>query len=316
MRRPALLLALACAAAMAAGCGVGAGGEEGGAGDVTLTVTRDFGAETMGDPATSGVREGDTIMRLLQRDFSVETRYGGGFVQEIDGVSGGQEGGRRVDWFYYVNGIEADSGATARRVSPGDRIWWDHHDWTAAMRIPAVVGSFPEPFLSGQDGKRIPLKLVCLGDGGESCDEVQTRLENAGVKVGGRSVIEQSAGHQTLRILVGTWADVRRDLSARQLESGPAASGVFVRPDRAGTRFELLDAGGDVVRELGAGSGLIAATRVVDQQPTWLVTGTDTVGVAAAAAALTEDELADRFAVAVESGRGIPLPVGRPRESP
>jgi hypothetical protein len=314
MKRLALLLALAGAALAAAGCGVGAG-EEGG-GDATLTVTRDFGAEPMGDPVTGGVREGDTIMRLLQRDFSVETRYGGGFVQEIDGVSGGQEGGRRVDWFYYVNGIEADSGATARPVSPGDRIWWDHHDWSAAMRVPAVVGSFPEPFLSGQDGKRIPLKLVCLGDGGESCDEVQTRLESAGVKVGGRSVIEQSAGQETLRILVGTWADVRKDLSARQLESGPAASGVFVRPDRAGTTFALLDGGGDVVRELGAGSGLIAATRVEAQQPTWLVTGTDTVGVAAAAAALTEEELADRFAVAVEGGRGIALPVGRPQESP
>ena len=55
-------------------------------------------------------------MRLLQRKYDVKTRYGGGFVQEIDGVAGGREDGRRVDWFYYVNGIEATVGAAERRV--------------------------------------------------------------------------------------------------------------------------------------------------------------------------------------------------------
>jgi hypothetical protein len=100
-------------------------------------------------------------MRVLTRNFDVKTRYGGGFVQQIGGIAGGREGGRRVDWFYYVNGIEASTGANERRVTAGDRIWWDRHDWGAAMRIPAVVGSFPEPFLSGQNGKRLPVRLDC-----------------------------------------------------------------------------------------------------------------------------------------------------------
>lgn len=312
-RRLALLLALIAAVA-AGGCGVGSGEVQ--PGEATLTVTRNFGTEPLGEPAAGKVREGDTIMRLLQRDFQVETRYGGGFVQEIDGVAGGRQSGRRVDWFYYVNGIEADTGATSRRVMPGDRVWWDHRDWSAAMRIPAVVGSFPEPFLSGQGGKRIPVRMVCVGEGGKACDEVQTRLEDAGVTVGGRSVIQQSAGEEVLRILVGTWKDLRQDVSARQLEAGPAASGVFARPDRAGTRFELLDARGTGVRTLGPGGGLIAATRVRAQQPTWLVTGIDAVGVAAAAAALTEDQLGDHFALAVEAGRGVALPIAVAPEVP
>ena len=313
-RRLVTLLAVACAVLAAGGCGLGAGEEQ--PGEVTLTVTSNFGAEPLGEPTTGGAREGDTVMRLLQREYQVETRYGGGFVQEIDGVAGGRAGGRRVDWFYYVNGIEADRGATSRPVAAGDRVWWDHHDWSAAMRIPAVVGSFPEPFLSGVGGKRLPVRLVCAGEGGAACDEVQTRLEEAGVKVGGRSVIEQSAGEEVLRVLVGTWRDLRRDVSARQLEEGPAASGVYARPDSAGTRIELLDPSGDVARTLGPGGGLVAATRLRAQQPTWLVTGTDTVGVAAAAAALTEEELADRFALAVEAGRGVGLPVGDPQGLP
>ena len=88
-------------------------------------------------------------MRLLQRSFDVETGSGGGFVQQIDGVAGGRRAGRPVDWFYYVNGIEARVGAAERRINPGDRVWWDHHDWGVTLRIPAVVGAFPEPFLSG-----------------------------------------------------------------------------------------------------------------------------------------------------------------------
>jgi hypothetical protein len=39
------------------------------------------------------------------------------------------------------------------------------------------------------------------------------------------------------------------------------------------------------------------------------VTGTDDVGVAAAAAALQEDRLQNTFALAIEAGKGVPLPV-------
>ena len=111
-------------------------------------------------------------MRVLQGAYDVETRYGGGFVQEIDGVAGGRVDGRRADWFYYVNGIEAPIGAAERRLSAGERVWWDHHAWEAAQRIPAVVGSFPEPFATGLEGKRFPVRLVCAGDAERSCDEV------------------------------------------------------------------------------------------------------------------------------------------------
>ena len=302
-------------AAAASGCGLGAGEKT--ASEGSVTVTRDFGAEPIGRKSVSGVSESDTVMRLLQRDFEVETRYGGNFVQEIDGVAGGREGGRRVDWFYYVNGIEAGTGAAERRVEPGDRIWWDHHDWGGAMRIPAVVGSFPEPFVSGNGGRKLPVRLVCLGDGGDAaCDEVETRLRDAGVTDTARSVLEQSAGREVLRVLVGPWSQIRRDTAARKLESGPAESGVFARPTRTGDRIDLLGEHGRVGRSLGPGGGLLAATRIEAQQPTWIVTGVDAAGVSAAAAALTGDELQDHFAIAIEKGRTVPLPVIDRAEEP
>jgi hypothetical protein len=292
-----------------AGCGFGAGDQTG---DVTLTVTRDYGETVLhegADDQKQPVSEGDTVMRILERSYDVRTRFGGGFVQAIDGVAGGHEDGRRADWFYYVNGIEAPVGAAERRLKVGERVWWDHHQWEAAQRVPAVVGSFPEPFKSGSEGKRFPVRLVCQADDDRSCDEVQTRLEDAGIKGVSRATLEQSGGQEVLRVIVGTWADVRRDPVARSLEHGPGASGVFARPTSTGDAIVLLDADGRPVRTLRGASGLVAATSTEAQAPTWIVTGTDDVGLAAAAAALTDERLEQHFALAIDSGQDVPLPV-------
>jgi hypothetical protein len=112
-----------------------------------------------------------------------------------------------------------------------------------------------------------------------------------------------------LRLLVGPWSAIRLDPAARRLEGGPKVSGVYALPSPKGDHIALLDPTGRKVRSLGPGSGLVAATRFLDQQPTWVVTGSDAVGVDAAAAALDETRLKDHFAVAIENGSGIPLPL-------
>ena len=80
----------------------------------------------------AGQRDGHALPAA--RSFSVQTRYGGGFVQAINGRPAAARVGRRVDWFYYVNGVEARKGAAARQLHRGDRVWWDRHDWSAAQR--------------------------------------------------------------------------------------------------------------------------------------------------------------------------------------
>jgi len=310
MRRAALIL---LCAVLVGGCGLGAGeSEEGGA---TLTVTRDFGTRDVGTGAADPIPGGETVMRMLHRDFEVETRYGGGFVQQINGIAGGREDGRPVDWFYYVNGILADNGATARKLAPGDDIWWDHHDWGGSADVRAVVGAFPEPFESGTGGKRLPVRLDCAADAADACDEVAARLAEAGVKAG-RSAAGSFGGEGVLRVKVGVWADLRADAAVRQLEEGPKASGVYARPNAAGDRLELLDPAGGTVRTIGPGSGLVAATALGGEAPTWIVTGTDEVGLAAAAAQLEEASLKERFAIAVERGRPTALPLQPPPEAP
>src|SRR5437588_5799701 len=100
-RRIRTALAAVALAAGAGGCGLGRGP---GTSNVTLTVTRDFGSSKVATITRSKVPGSETVMRMLERSFRVSTRYGGGFIESIDGLSGTSE---RRDWFYYVNGIEA-----------------------------------------------------------------------------------------------------------------------------------------------------------------------------------------------------------------
>jgi uncharacterized protein DUF4430 len=310
--RPNRLLALAAAALLAAtvaSCGFGAGATPTG---THLLVTTDFGQRGLVEtdqPKTGG---SDTVMRLLERNAGkVAKRYGGGFVQSIDGRSGGTRGGRPVDWFYYVNGVEADKGATSERVRQGERIWWDLHDWGTAMRIPAVVGQFPEPFVHGVAGRKLPTRVECEQLRDDACRAVRDKLVALDVPAA-TGTIARSFVQDTLRVLVGRWQIVRDDPTVGLISKGPQDSGVFVKPSADGRSFAVLDPRGRPVRTLGPGTGLIAAVKTEDEQPVWVVTGTDAAGVSAAIDAFSEGALDGRFAIAISGGRTIPLPeVGR-----
>ena len=137
--------ALAAALAVLTGCG-GAPRAEGTA---TLWVTRDEGRKVL---LVADVPAGLTALQALDREADVETRYGGRYVNAINGVAGSLSAGR--DWFYFVNGYEGDRGAAEYRLRDGDVEWWDFRSWRTRQRQPFVVGAFPEPFAHGFDGRR------------------------------------------------------------------------------------------------------------------------------------------------------------------
>jgi hypothetical protein len=301
VRRAAVLtLALALA-----GCGFGPGttSDDDGA---QLHVTRDFGRTQLASGTLERVRASDTVMRFLQHNAKTTTRYGGGFVQSIEGLSGSGAGGRR-DWFYFVNGVEAPTGAADRALKPGDVVQWDLRKWQATPRVPAIVGAFPEPFLHGQEGKHYPTRVEC-SPSTKACTTVQEKLGDAGVPVGAGSIGAEARGG-VLRIQVGTWADLRKLQDVEMLEQGPRASGVYVRFADEGKRLELLDAGGQTARTAPPGTGLVAAVLPSKQQPLWVVTGVDEAGVQRAAALLDSAKLRNAYAVAALPSGPVRLPV-------
>src|SRR5690348_8054525 len=149
-RGTAVATALLLVALAAAGCGLGPGAD---VGSVELTVTREFGREAVLQRSLE-VKESDTVMRALEANADVETRFGGGFVHSIDGVAEGERGGDPYDWFFYVDGVESPIGAAEYDLHGGERVWWDYRDWAATNHVPAVVGSWPAPFEDGRSEER------------------------------------------------------------------------------------------------------------------------------------------------------------------
>jgi hypothetical protein len=198
-------LALAALGAVAlAGCSSATSGS----GRATVWVTRDRGAIVL---HIAKVPAGLTAMQGLERVARVGTRYGGRYVRSVDGVG---EHGRRA-WFYYVNGYLADRSAAEYRLRTGDVEWWDFRSWRDPAQDPVVVGSFPEPFLHGYDGKRRPAVVV-------ASDPAIARV-------------------------------VARRLDARLVTVGealpPAANVLYFAPNAHATRFEVK------LRRPGAGPG-------------------------------------------------------------
>jgi len=334
-RGTAVASALLCAALAAAGCGLGPGAD---VGSVGLTVTREFGAMPVLERSLAA-KESDTVMRVLEGEAEIETRFGGGFVHAIDGVAERRQGGRPYDWFFFVDGVESPIGAAEYELEGGERIWWDYHDWSTTNHVPAVVGSWPAPFEQGVGDKRYPVVVECAEgsrgsfrtydvqkeprDGG-ACDLTLRALEREGVKVAS-GVDASSEQEKAIRVLVGPWQQLRTDPAAKLIEAGPAESGVFanfeagVRPfgeiDPERTNADgvyglvALDEGGEPARRLGPDAGLVAATSRYGGPPVWLVTGGTATAVRAAAAALDAAHLRDHYAVAIEDGKTTPLPL-------
>jgi hypothetical protein len=296
---------LLCGAAIgAAGCGLGAGA---GVGTVDLTVTREFGAVKVSE-SSGEANESDTVMRFLEGQDEIATRYGGGYVKSIDGVAESEHGGHPYDWFFYVNGVESPIGAAEVSLEGGERVWWDYRDWSATDHVPAVVGSWPAPFTTGWEG-HAPVVVVECDGGGAACGEVATALAGEGVK------LASGSPKGAIRVLVGPWEKVRFDPAAALLEKGPGESGVFAEfaaasgSSAGGWDLVGLDENGKKARDFGAGTGLVAATRHYEGPPVWVVTGGRAAAVKAAAGSLTAADLRDRYAVASEAGKVTPLPL-------
>jgi hypothetical protein len=295
-RGSAVAIALLSAALAAAGCGLGPGAD---VGSVELTVTREFGTVPVLRHSLEA-KESDTVMRALEASADVETRFGGGFVHAIDGVAEGERDGDPYDWFFFVDGVESPVGAAEVGLEKGERMWWDYRDWSATNHVPAVVGSWPAPFVSGVAGKPYPVVLECDG-GGSACATARSALQGEGVK------LSSGPAKGAIRVLVGPWEQLRQDPAARLLEAGPSESGIYA--DFEASELVALDEDGDPGRSFGADAGLVAATSRFGGPPVWLVTGTTTTAARAAADALDAQHLRDHYAVAIEGGKATPLPV-------
>ena len=188
-------LAAVAAVALLAGCGGG------GHGQATVWITRDQGKTVL---LVKRVPAGETAMQALDRSAKIDTRYGGRFVESINGLAGSVSS--RHDWFYFVNGIEGTRGAVDYRLRSGDVEWWDYRDWgRVGQNVTVVVGAFPEPFVHGYGGKVRPAVVVGSGPGAQLLAKL----------VHGHVAAQAPSGANVLRLVSGP-----ARFTARTLPSG------------------------------------------------------------------------------------------------
>ena len=91
-------------------------------------------------------------MRALASESDVKTRYGGRYVQAVNGIDGSLR--QQRDWFWFVNGYEGDRSAASYKLHDGDVAWFDYRAWEREGEARVVVGAFPEPFVHGYAGRK------------------------------------------------------------------------------------------------------------------------------------------------------------------
>jgi len=106
-------------------------------------VTTDRGAHVV---FSGPVPAGSDGIRTVQSTLKVTTRYGGRYLQSVNGIAGSLTHQR--DWFFFVNGTEGDRSAAEVTIHSGDVLWWDYRSWNGAtMHVAVVAGAYPKPFL-------------------------------------------------------------------------------------------------------------------------------------------------------------------------
>ncbi len=277
--------ALVCAAA-AGGCGVRprrrARRARPSSGSPASSAPIPMVTATLDDPT-----ESDTVVRLLDSSADIETSYGGNFVDSIDGYRRQHRPAAATRTGSSSSTATTPTSAPARRRSaPGDRIWWDYRYWSAAYRVPAVVGSWPEPFLHGYEGGSPGDGRPVPGGPTHLRRRSSAALEDEGVDAALERLAAPEPSPDELRILVGPWDAVRADRGRAPDRGGTGAERrlrelrVAVRAATTADRRRRRRPRGRAPRR----AGLIAAVRDGDDQPTWLVTGTDETAAAGAAA--------------------------------
>jgi hypothetical protein len=282
-------LALALAGLALGGCGLAVGAAPTG---VTLLVTSEFGAHVLQRESGLHAHEGETLASLESRLHA---------SPESEAQAGSQ--------VLYVNGVQAAKGAKLTRLYPGDHVWVDTHDVSQAPSTPAViVGAFPEPFLNGIEGKRLPVRVECTSVSGEACTRVTASLRRVEVPAA-ITAVGSGGAPETLRVIVGPWGRIDGDIEARRIAQGPRTSGVYARFSTSARELTLLDPAGRAVRTLAGAAGLIAATQGSKEAPVWVVTGTDEAGVQIAARSFDGPALEGHFALALEAAGEVALPI-------
>jgi hypothetical protein len=282
----------------------------------TLVITTDFGKSLVLEE-TVEIGEETSALAALQEVALVETKYGGGFVQSINGIDSEYEGTskQKKDWLFYINGISVRVGAAGYILQTQDVEHWDFRDWSFRQYVPAIIGDFPEPFSHGYKGKVFPTVVTYQDGWEEEAGQIAELLAELGVRdVTYRSLAglsPEKKGTSNL-ILLGD----SEFAPIQELNEPWHRIGFYCHFED--NLLQTFNAVGDLVSEYDSNAGLIQATQSIwnssgtgaCENVVWMVTGVDDGGVSAAVDTLihNHDDFRYACAVVVTSGKIVRVP--------
>ncbi|MCR4435142.1 MAG: DUF4430 domain-containing protein [Clostridiales bacterium] len=251
---------------------------------VDLIVTRDYGHKNIFAKNVGLVRD-EVGMEVMFRNLDIQTAYGGGFVNAINGLESGYtfftgKDRKKLDWFYWVNGILAPIGVAEYKPQPGDVIWWDYHDWSLTMFVPAVIGSYPQPFKSGFMGKNPGTVIMYTEDTKEDAQKLKESLTAQGVKQVDTAAYNPGIirAPKKYYILLGVWDELsQNNEDLKDINAKNKLVGVYAKfEDR---KLQALNFKGKAISTYDHSGAVYAyGASIGSINPIWLVTGTDLQG--------------------------------------
>lgn len=288
---------------------------------VNLIVTKNFGGEKMYSENVGLVRD-EVGMEVMFRNLDIVTAYGGGFVNSINGLesqytffSGDER--KKLDWFYWVNGILAPVGVAEYRPQPGDEIRWDYHNWGMTMFIPSIIGSYPQPFKSGAFGAN-PGTAVLYCDGREDdAKALKKSLNDVGVQ--DVEILEYDSTlldePEKFMILLGTWEELMNyDLEDKEnylYDINRKSKLIGVYGQFRDGRLNYMDFKGNIIKAYDeAGIIYSFSSGMGATIPSWIVSGTDEAGYKMALDTIvnTPEKFDNYFGALIADGEVLPVP--------
>lgn len=252
---------------------------------VQVAVTSDFGRAVLVEESVE-TEPGTTALDALKMVADIETKYGGRFVQTINGISSefDRDGRSQMDWFLYINGICSKVGASDYVLRQGDIERWDFRDWSYHQYVPAVIGDFPQPFLGGYAGVVKPTAIICEEWLDEHANSLMQRLSDLGIEEVSRlnfAELPENVQEGWNLILLGS----RDNALIAEMNEIHDRLGLYAYFEQ--DVLVLLDSSGQPAGEYSGSYGLIQATQNPwnprgtgsAENVVWVVSGTDEAGM-------------------------------------
>ncbi|MBF8982536.1 DUF4430 domain-containing protein [Lutibacter sp. B2] len=284
-------------------------------GKVNVIISKDFGNKELSKKNVDFSKD-LSVMEVMEENFKVETAYGGGFINAIDGLKSGFTGvkdKKKKDWFYYVNGILAQVGAEDYYLTPNDFIIWDYHDWDNNIYGSSIIGAYPMNFTNGQEGDLFKTEILHTKEYEKESQEVSTFLKKKGLEnIDVKNLKEEGLENiQTNTIVIGTWEEISQIDYLKDFYKNGNKTGLFFRIEKD---IQALNSKGNITDEYEKGAVITSMVKEYGVSTSiWLVTGNDEKCIKKAVKLLyeTPEKIKGKFSIIVTENEMINIPTNK-----